>query len=323
MFKRSLLALLFVCTTGIAGGPIGIEVAFEELYMLGSMDQPYYIIEGSGELDPTPRIANTQNWHWGYRVEALYDWPNGCDHLKFRWTAFNFSNTDSFTGLSTTILSMPLFSQFNTFGSTKIRDKYALYIAELLLGRLFYQHNALALDLELGIQYINVSFNERVFYGFNSPEAPETPNIIAHYHSTSEGVGPEFCCNFEYVVSPKGFSVLGRVSAALLAQRRSSLEDVARDPTIPGEFVFKTRNTPYWIVNPTFDIRLGAAYNNTFRIGCLPCLRLSLEVGYEFIDIIKGVDRTYYVDDRSVGQSLVTYMDLALHGPYFRAAIGF
>ena len=332
MLKRSFFALLLLFGIGNAAPPRTIEIAIEELCMLASIDQPYYLTSGTVftltrefefiyNNNVHPRLANAQGRHWGYRLEALYHLPNQADHLKFRWTGFNtFSNTTLLDTVVTTILAIPHAdnSRSNAIGSTKIRDQHQLYSAELLFGRTIYRNNSLSLGLEAGIQYLKIEFNERLTYTFSPLE-----NFI-HYHSTSEGAGPEVACNFQYAISPKGtFSFVGQASGALLAQRRTSLQEDYPTGGFPIGIVFGTRNTPYWIVIPTVDVRVGARYKNSFKAGARRSFDLSLEIGYEFIEVFNGVDRIYYVDNISTGQSMMTYMDFALHGPYFRLSVGF
>jgi len=211
--------------------------------MLPSVDQPYFSVNaGNPEGAVAPfgdRVPNDQNWHSGYRLEALY-FLNCLDHVCARWTQFpHFSDSKTNNNPEQNAILNHPFEPADAISPSHIRQRFDFYYLEVLYGRQIYCCCPLTLTLEAGIQFARIDFNERANYF----ETPGGGLLFVENQSRFKGVGPEFALDFSYGVF-SCLSVNGRGTASLIVNDKKAkfLESNG------GELVVFAKDKKYWYV---------------------------------------------------------------------------
>lgn len=288
-------------------------VSAEWLYMLPAYDQPYYIIPSSDTNDPVgPRIANEQNWHSGYRIEAIYAFCERPNDVRLRWTHFpTFSDRDTTAGQELfAVLNAPESNIEGLAGTYDFRDTFDVHTLELLFTQRLPAYCGFQLDLFGGVQYGYLDLRERGL--FVNPTNVQDLVI----HSQRWGIGPEVGYQFAYCFT-ECFALTGRGHVALLiSERESSFSDIGNNSV---DAVAK--NTSYWDLMPATNLRFGLTYRST--TGWCWMSYFDLEVGYELSTFHNGLDRLFFTDNSEDGLSTDQLMNFTLHGPYVHVGVTF
>ncbi len=290
-------------------------VSGEWLYMLNSIDQPYFMLESNATYVGENK-ANDQSWHSGYRIEGNYQFCNCENDFRVRWTHFpEFEDSKSISGFTK---GKPIFVPPNTVGnlftSSTLSQKTKLYYLDVLLGQKALDRCRFHLTLQGGFQYAYIDFREKLTLSIKP--------FLLNTHSELWGVGPEIGAEFDYCLSDC-LSIVGRAQATMLASRRkASLNDEASSNG------YDVKNEPYWRFIPANDLRFGLSYEKPNCFGncfgrCFGNYTFDIELGYEFIVYYNGVERLFYVDDVAEGSSFNEMMNLTLHGPYVHLGVKF
>ena len=298
------------------------RVSGEALYMLSSMDEPFYAFSSSSSSNARgKRAANDQGWHFGYRIEAGYGFCDCLHDITLRWTRFpNFSESDTTQGSPyiISILNAADDSNFGETGEATIRDEYSPFLVDLLFTRKVIDCFPFALSVQGGFQYGYLSFKEEVTYPSSSNRT-----LFIESRSRMKGVGPEFGLDVNYGFW-SCFEFRGRVNSSwLVGEITKHYQDINSVTGIRT----KVDNDRYWRLFPTTDVRVGFAYSrpvlNLSSFGCCRYLNIDLEIGYELIAFHKAIDRLLFMDDASEGQSFAEELTLTMNGPYLHAGIRF
>ncbi len=317
--KKLLVALLLFSMSSVFAytdpEPGGYGISAEWLYMLNSIDQPYFILDSNTNFLGENK-ANDQSWHSGYRIEGKYQFCNCENDLRVRWTHFpEFNDSKSVSGFTNgQSIFVPPNTGSGNYTSSTLSQKTELYYLDVLLGQKAIDRCRFHLALQGGVQYAHIDFKEKQTLSGN-------PTLL-NTHSELRGIGPAVGAEFDYCLSDC-LSVVGRAQATMLASRRkASLNDTAS--TNP----YDVKNEPYWRFIPASDLRFGLSYEKPMRSNsCFGCCfgnyTFDLELGYEFITYYNGVERILYVDDAAEGTCFNEMMNLTLHGPYVHLGVKF
>lgn len=322
MKKLLLICSLFLMPllsayTNPCPGQFGVSV--EWLYMLPAYDQPNFVINSSDSGNPIgKRVANEQDWHSGYRIEAIYAFCNCPNNIRARWTHFpTFTNKKSVSGpYLFGVFNVPVDSIDGVSGTLSLTDSFDFHTFELLFDQNVLCCGPFQMNLQGGIQYSYLHFKEHMKLNGSNRELKN--------HSKLWGIGPEIGYDFSYKLF-NCLTLTGRGNASLLISKRDdsfSDGDASSRNVVPVPVYYKTPNTNYWNVIPTTNVRFGLSYCTPLDfscfscLSCLKCINMDIEVGYEVISYYKGLNRIFFVDDVNQGSSTNNLMDFTLHGPY-------
>ena len=333
MLRRlKILALLLITSVATVvhgyNGCFGdyLEFSGEWLYMLASMEQPEFVIDSAvGSIADGPRVANDQSWHSGYRAEVVWGFCDCLNELSVRWTRFpGFTEKKKVVGQNQfPILNHPRDAIENEPGTAEIGDHYSFYFLDALFSREVISCPRLSVAVQVGAQYSYLSLREDVFYN-DDFEAGGIVRFI-EIRSRLKGIGPELGLQGQYRFCDF-LALTGRINNGwLVSNFDSSFEDIS----IPAAWgtngiVAQVKNSDYWRVIPTLDLRFGLNYS---ALSC-PCpwinrLKLEIEAGYEIITFFKGIDRIYFMDRKAYGVSIDELITFTMHGPYVHLGVIF
>lgn len=324
MFKRlfSLFILMMVGLPQLQAyiHPKQCEWVFdaEFLYLLPSIDDTYYVLQGTTLGVPNgDRFNNDFRFKPGFRVGALFGIHCGAE-LQVYYTRFTESRNKTVAGNNLwagqgSAEFAGNFGDYSGFATSYLALKYqqadALLAFELCGCCPFHAY------FQGGLDYADFSLNET--YTYNVPSAGDL-GIVDRQNKTW-GIGPQFgfemdfdLCEF-YRWSGK-LSFIGACRGALLAsQSRENEADVAND-----DIAFAVNDRKTWRVIPTMHTKLGVNY-----LWCCQCFSAALEVGYEFTSYFRGITRTISTDDISEATIVNHYTNFDLQGLYVALDISF
>ncbi|NGX55620.1 MAG: hypothetical protein KR126chlam2_01258 [Chlamydiae bacterium] len=291
----------------------------EWLYMISSIDQPYFTIVSSSATDMEgERKANAQGWHSGYRLEGRYRFCNEENDFLVRWTHIpEFKAQKAASGNLFVVFTQPD-NDATGAGEMTIRDKTDFYYFEALFGQKAIERRRFNVALQAGIQFCHLGFKEEVTFIPDPLSNARSLEMESHFW----GIGPEIGADCTYCLMDC-WDLVGRGSVAFLASRREAKFNQ------PGAIkVVDVHNEAYWHLVPAGNLRFGLNYLREQKgFNCFGCrfggLTFNFEAGYEFIVCHKGVERIYFVDELNDGQSFNEEMDFVLHGPYVHLGFAF
>ncbi|MFZ0564609.1 MAG: Lpg1974 family pore-forming outer membrane protein, partial [Chlamydiales bacterium] len=218
---KAFVLFLFLSTTPVFASyikptPNNVEIAGEWLYMLPSIDQGFLVsifLSGSKR-----NFAYKQEWQSGYRIEAIYNFCQCLNDIRFRWSQFpSFSlskNAEAASGSIEIALpgTNPLISQTPTTVFTKA--KFDFYYLDALIGQRLICFPRFTLGVHGGIQYMHFDLEEN--YIIFDPSF-----YIATWTGRMWGIGPEVDVEWGYSIG-KCFRITGRGFASLLINDKIS-----------------------------------------------------------------------------------------------------
>ncbi|CDR35172.1 Lpg1974 family pore-forming outer membrane protein [Criblamydia sequanensis] len=314
--------------------PCDLTLFGEIIFFKPSIDQSSYVISSidnifEGEFYPNGRRhLNPTNYRPALRLGFSTDLCNGFDSFDFTFTYFNANYSQSKQGffLFDTIgwpgngAQAP--EDINYSGIAKTKDRFRYYTLEAVLSRHCITSCADNLYFFMGLQYANIEHKRKSTSFGDYPTSGDrrlVDNLLL-VESNFWGIGPELGFNYQYVLPcsrslEKHLSLFFNARASLLCSSSTAELSYNTQRTLNTEGIH-VKNDHLWRVTPAFDARLGGSYE--FSCFCMPSL---LEIGYEWawynncIDYITGYDVAF------AGDSLDTFSNLSLHGPFIRLTV--
>jgi hypothetical protein len=332
--SKKILCMLFLFGTlrgETLGKPGCFAISADCLIVTASIDQPYYVVSSSSNVVLNgKRYGNHQSWHKGYRVEALYRFSNCLTDARVRWTHIpRFSDHNKVSGSNLFgVFSLAEEPIAGAKGDAILSDHFNVFALDFLLSQTLFNFRNFRFAFQGGVEYGYARLFEEVI--FSTTEIGPHPRIV-QVRSKTSGAGPMLGVDFSFKIL-RWLSITGRGSGAFLAAKRGSTFFDNGSTIGPGRLATNVTNSPYWFVIPTSNLRLGLAVCTPcdFRrwfdcspVAALGCLKIDLEVGYEFLSFYRAFDRMFFSDDTVPGSSVDELMDCAFHGPYLHLGLTF
>ncbi len=235
--------------TDLCPGEYGLSG--EWLYMISSIDQPYFtIVSSSLTRMEGERKANSQNWHSGYRVEGRYRFCNEDNDILLRWTHFpEFKEEKTASGNLFVNMTHPD-NDATGAGEMTICDETNFYYLEVLVGQKAVERGRFSASLQVGVQVSRLRFKEEVTF------APDPLSNARSFEMESQywGLGPEIGASGTYCLMDC-LDLVGKGSVAFLASRREATFNQ------PGAIkIVDVHNEAYWHLVHGGDLRFGLNY---------------------------------------------------------------
>ena len=291
----------------------------EVLYFSPSFDETYYVLVGSiddGSGNPTPRgrrMNNPIGFDWGFRIEGKYGLNDSCVEFRARWTHVYTTSERSVTNNAlapqlwpvSVIPSQPNVSEpFSGRASSRIGVMYQK--GECLFDERAWRFCLGRLSFREGLEWSYIRYHEVVAY-----EETAGPEEQIRFHAHTKGIGPQLgvitiiepACLFCW--HPRSLSYTLMTTGSLIAANSKS--KVSSTNTLG----VRTKNTQqsFWRVVPEWVIRFAVNQCCSF-----PCMRASLECGYELTVYFRGTSKLIFTDSDSPGLSYNQYSDFYVHG---------
>lgn len=299
----------------------------EVLWLHASLEDTYYEIDASLASGITGERNHLEfGFLPAYRIEGAFTFCNAINDFRLRGTYYSHTitdtktaNLDAGTALLPTQVPPSLASFFGgvcNFANAKNHANY--YEIDGKFGHMIFNDCQLNLFLQVGLHYMRLKTSENYHYAVLTDSVGPFIQIV--YDDTVWGIGPEVGLDFRYLFPSFLFfhcgqlSFVGNIQGILLAAKNKASVETSNSVSPLPFFHFDFSNDPNWRVVPAVDIQLGFNYLHSF---C--CVLFSLEVGYEFINYHKPLDKVRILDapqGGTTGISIDKYSDFGLHGPY-------
>lgn len=306
----------------------------ELIFFKPSIEQSSYVISSinnivSGEFFPNGRRhLNPTHYKPAFRVGLSTDLCNGFDSFDFIFTYFNANYSQSTKGLFLfDTIGWPgdgaqAPEDVNYSGVARTKDRFRYYSLEAILSRHCLSSCMDNLYFFMGLQYANIEHKRVSTSNGDHPSSSgrQLVDNLLRIESNFWGIGPELGLDYHYVLPcsrcrEEQLSIFFNAKALLLCSSSKATLAYNTQRTLNTEGIY-LKNDHLWKVTPGFDARLGGSYEFT----CF-CMNSFLEIGYEWAWYNNCVDYITGYDVAFAGDSIDTFSNLSLHGPFIRLTV--
>lgn len=255
-------------------------------------------------------------YDWGWGINAGYIFPNTGNDVNLSYFHFDTDDTDS---ASLNVQGVTPFSftagALGNGDQTNSKAEYTLNQVDLTVGQFINVGCRLILHPNAGLRWTDLERKLNSFYQETPAVSGDSDNMSVHEKSDFSGIGPLLGLDASYYVM-YGFGFVGHFDSAVLVGNIDSKLD-ATETEVPGiatTWNLKTDSTRRIV--PVVDAKLGADY--TYMFYNTANSDLTLELGWQFTNYFRAVDRIGGIGDVDTGATITGHKtsDLGINGPY-------
>lgn len=297
MLKKTFLAVLGLTANGLAlagaMGPVcapgNVTVPCEAKFWSFGIDALYLNLNNGNQRGyeaNTPFNRVDDDWAWGFRAEAAYQYSTGND-IAISWIHVSNDNQQDLVSLDPTL---PI---INLNNETRFDQVHAV------LGQNVSASATNKIRFYTGLSYANIE-NDQTSYNVAFAQVGLSRVDDNSYFN---GVGPVLGIDYSYYVS-NDISLIANGATSLLYGSSHSSSWISPNALMPAAVAprYASKKT----VVPGFEAKLGINYAYHMPNGTL-----NLEGGYQAIEYIAPL--------QAFRSSTVATSDFGVYGPYFGA----